>query len=45
MIGFWYGAKLVRDEGYNAGDVIIVSRKDSDKERNYLLLLEKHIGS
>ncbi len=45
MIGFWYGAKLVRDEGYNAGDVIIVSRKDSDKETNHLLFLEKHIGS
>jgi len=45
MIGFWYGAKLVRDEGYNAGDVIIVSRNDLDKETNHLLFLEKHIGS
>jgi hypothetical protein len=23
--GFWYGAKLIRDEGYNVGGVIIVS--------------------
>jgi hypothetical protein len=45
MKGFWYGAKLIREEGYNVGDVIIVSRNDSDKETNYLLLLEKHRGS
>ena len=24
-IGFWYGAKLIRDEGYSIGNVIIVS--------------------
>ncbi|CAF3502579.1 unnamed protein product [Rotaria sp. Silwood1] len=23
-LGFWYGAKLIREEGYNIGDVIIV---------------------
>ena len=26
--GFWYGAKLIRDEGYNIGNVIIVSTSD-----------------
>lgn len=24
-VGFWYGAKLIREEGYNIGNVIIVS--------------------
>ncbi|CAF0923947.1 unnamed protein product [Rotaria sordida] len=24
-LGFWYGAKLIRDEGYNIGDVCSVS--------------------
>lgn len=24
-IGFWYGAKLIREENYNVGNVIIVS--------------------
>ncbi|CAF4527832.1 unnamed protein product, partial [Rotaria magnacalcarata] len=24
-LGFWYGAKLIREEGYSIGDVIIVS--------------------
>ena len=25
FIGFWYGAKLIREENYNIGNVIIVS--------------------
>ena len=35
-IGFWYGAKLIRDENHNIGDVTIVSYISSCRLMSHL---------